>query len=233
MSLLNKSELRAVWAVMKPDIFTTRLFFDPLAVPLTILFSRVQRISANHITFAALLPGLIGAWCFVSGRFEWGAVGYYLFFLLDSVDGKLARLRGNGDPLGGFYDFAVDRIVIGAMALGMSWSFANQGLMAEFIATLLFLLIFFLKDVLDLKWKESRAFQTLESRPSDAAAGVLARYKIHFKPGQLLSCFIFFLAGPITGLYVLCAFLSIGCVLLSMVHNVLIPLYLFLRASRQ
>lgn len=233
MKIFTKAEFRAVWAVMKPDIFTTRLFFDPLAVPLTILFSKVRWISANHVTFAALVPGLAGAWCFAMGRFGWGAVAYYLFFLLDSVDGKLARLRGGGDPLGAFYDFMVDRIVIGTMVLGMGWSFVQQELMAEFIAVQLFLLTFFLKDVFDLKWKEGQVFQALEADPPAAPVGFFARHKIHFKPGQLLSCFILFIVGAISGFYLLFASLAIGCILLSLAHNVLIPLCSFLRSSRK
>ncbi len=231
MKIFTKDEVRAVWAVMKPDIFTTRLFFDPLAVPLTILFSRVRWISANLVTFSALFPGLAGAWCFATGRFGWGAAGYYLFFLLDSVDGKLARLRGAADPLGAFYDFMVDRVVIGSMVLGMTWSFVCQDLIAELVAVQLFLLIFFLKDVFDLKWKESQKFQPLEADSPAEPAGFFARYKIHFKPGQLLSCFILFVVGPITGLYVVCTGLAIGCVALSLAHNVLIPLVSFLRTS--
>jgi phosphatidylglycerophosphate synthase len=218
-----KNEFQAVWDAMKPDIFTTRLFFDPLAVPLTILFSRVSWISANLVTFLALIPGLVGACFFASGQFVWGAVSYYIFFLLDSIDGKLARLLGAGDPLGAFYDFVVDRIVIGLMLLGMGFSFTQEGLVIEFAASQLFLLMFFLKDVLDLKWKESAVPQVAQKEIFASRAGFLSHYKIHFKPGQLLSCFIIFLIGPLTNAYLLSICLAIAFVAFSMANNVLLP----------
>ncbi len=232
MNLFTKNEFCAVWDAMKPDIFTTRLFFDPLAVPLTILFSKVGWISANLVTVSALIPGLMGAWFFVSGRFGWGAVAYYLFFLLDSIDGKLARLRGAGDPLGAFYDFVVDRIVIGLMLLGMGWSFINEGMIVEFAAVQVFLLVFFLKDVFDLKWKESDVTQAQANCEQSDSLGFFARYKIHFKPGQLLSCFIMFIAGPLSKAYLLSACLAMACVVFSLLHNVIVPWCNHLRTRR-
>jgi phosphatidylglycerophosphate synthase len=223
MSLFNRDEFRAVWSAMKPDIFTTRVFFDPLAVPLTILFSKIRGITANGVTFSALVPGLIGAWFFSQGAFLWGAAGYYLFFLLDSIDGKLARLLDQADPLGAFYDFVVDRIVIAAMLLGMGWAFKESGCAAEFVAVQLFLIIFFLKDVLDLKWKEAGIPSLPSGNPAAQSPGLLRRLKLHFKPGQLLSCFIMFIAGPLTQAYVLCALLAIACVVFSIGYNVVIP----------
>ena len=232
MNLFDKSEFRAVWDAMKPDIFTTRLLFDPLAVPLTILFSKAGWISANLVTFSALVPGILGAWYFATGRFGWGAVAYYLFFLLDSIDGKLARLRGTADPLGAFHDFVVDRIVIGLMALGMGWSFIHQGMRVEFAATQLFLLVFFLKDVFDLKWKESGVLQAPAHREPSGAIGFFARCKIHFKPGQLLSCFIMFIVGPISQAYVLSTCLAIACVVFSLAHNVVVPWCIYFQTRR-
>ncbi len=223
MTIFSKSDFQSVWGAMKPDIFTTRLFFDPLAVPLTILFSKVSWISANLVTVSALIPGLYGAWFFASGRPVSGAVAYYLFFLLDSIDGKLARLRGAGDPLGAFYDFVVDRIVIGLMLLGMGWSFINADMMMEFVATQLFLLLFFLKDVFDLKWKESGVAEIQANPNPSGPPGFFARHKIHFKPGQLLSCFIMFMVGPLSNAYLLCAYLAMACVVFSLLNNVIVP----------
>lgn len=223
MASFSKNEFCAVWDAMKPDIFTTRLFFDPLAVPLTILFSRVGWISANLITFSALIPGLIGAWYFASGSFVGGAIAYYVFFLLDSIDGKLARLRGEGDPLGAFYDFVVDRIVIGLMLLGMGFCFIQRDMIMEFIGIQSFLLLFFLKDVFDLKFKESGVASNTSANSSSTSGGLFSRLKIHFKPGQLLSCFIIFIAGPLSGRYLLSAGLAVVCVVFSMGNNVLLP----------
>ena len=223
MNLFKKNDFRAVWDGMTPTIFTMRLFFDPLAVPLTVLFSKVGWISANLVTFSAVIPGLIGAWCFATGRFVAGAGGYYLFFLLDCIDGKLARLRGTADPLGAFYDFSADRIVIGFMLLGMSFYFVQHDMIVDFVAVQSYLLLFFLKDVLDLKIKESGIASQASPDGSGASDGLFGRLKIHFKPGQLLSCFIIFIVGPLSGLYLLSTCLAVLCVVFSLGKNVLLP----------
>lgn len=222
MNPSRKNELKSVWDAMKPDIITTRLFFDPLAVPLTVLFSKVGWITANRVTFFALLPGLAGTVLFSRGEMVYGALGYYLFFLLDSIDGKLARLKGGGDPLGAFYDFIVDRIVIGAMLIGLEVFFVAEALWMEAVVTQVFFFLFFLKDVFDLKWKEAGVLPDNKVE-SDRTSGLFARLKIHFKPGQLLSCFLIFFIGPLSGQFIFFSVLAILCVFLSMVHNVMLP----------
>lgn len=224
MNLMSKDDFRRVWSVMNPSIFTTRLFFDPLSVPLTIVCSKIRWITANQITFLALIFGLIGAWFFTDGHFLLGALGYYIFFLLDTMDGRLARLRGGGDPLGAFYDFIVDRMVMGAMLLGMGWAFVRAEMLPEFVAVQCFLLLFFLKDVLDLKWKEGQVPTTWGNAEKEVSRGLLTRYKIHFKPGQLLSCFVVFLVAPITKSYLCCICVAILFVLFSLAQNVFLPL---------
>lgn len=231
--MFNKKEWHAIWGAMKVDVVTTRVFFDPLAVPLTLLFSKIKWITPNRVSLLALVPGLIGAGLFFHGRFSAGAFGYYLFFLLDSIDGKLARLQFSGSRLGAFYDFAIDRIVIGAMTVGMGFSFVRAERFLEYAFVQGFLLLFFLKDTLDLKWKESAVGIAQQPETSSPKSGFFTRHKIHFKPGQLLACFIMFLAGPVTGAYVLCTSLAIGCVLLSLTHNVIRPLLSFLRTKDQ
>lgn len=229
MKLFNRGEMRSVWNAMKMDIFTTRLFFDPLAVPLTIFFSKVKWITPNKVTLMALLPGVIGAFFFMRGNFYMGALGYYLFFLLDSVDGKLARLTTTFDPLGAFYDFVVDRIVISVMTFGMCISFIRLEMIPEVILSFAFIIIFFLKDVFDLKWSASGVVKKADSNESVASFGILARYKIHFKPGQLLSCFVVFIGGPLSGAYCVSFCLGILCLLFSMLSNVVLPYASYLK----
>lgn len=223
--------MRSMWDAMKPDIFTTRIFFDPLAVPLTILFSKMKWVTPNKVTLMALFPGGIGAYFFVQGNFIVGALGYYAFFLLDSVDGKLARFTFTFDPLGAFYDFVVDRVVISAMILGMSVSFVRLEMISEFILALGFIIIFLLKDVFDLKWSASGVVKKVDSNESISSSGILVRCKIHFKPGQLLSCFIVFIVGPLSGAYCVSFCLGILCLLFSMFSNVVFPYVCYLRSN--
>ncbi len=79
-------------------------------------------ISANQITFLALIMGLASAGFYAFGGEQalvWGAVFLYVKLLLDNVDGPLARLRGEVSRLGrfldSFSDFTVAVLVYGAI----------------------------------------------------------------------------------------------------------------------
>jgi len=71
----------------------------------------------------ALVLGLGAAGCFWTAGPGWLAVGavlYHLSFVLDCVDGKLARLTGTGTVFGGWLDYVFDRIRVLACALALT-----------------------------------------------------------------------------------------------------------------
>src|SRR3954454_23195137 len=83
----------------KRDAWWTVLLVDPVATPLVRWTARYTRLTPKQITWAALLLGLGAAACFALGDWTWllvGAALYHLSFVLDCMDGKLARLTGNG-----------------------------------------------------------------------------------------------------------------------------------------
>jgi phosphatidylglycerophosphate synthase len=106
----------------KRDAWWTVLLVDPVATPLVRWTAKWTRITPNQITWGALLLGIGAAACFAQGDWLWlvaGAVVYHCSFILDCMDGKLARLTGKGSELGGWLDYMFDRIrvVICAVAL--------------------------------------------------------------------------------------------------------------------
>jgi phosphatidylglycerophosphate synthase len=91
-------------------------------------------VSANTITWIALVMGLVSAAFYVSGietALVWGAVFLYGKLFLDNVDGNLARLRGEESRLGrfldSFSDFVVSVLVYGAITLQMAQNSSNPG----------------------------------------------------------------------------------------------------------
>lgn len=71
------------------------------------------RITPNQITWGAFILGLGSAVLFWLGDWRWliaGAVVYHLSFILDCMDGKVARLTGQGSVFGAWLDFVFDRI---------------------------------------------------------------------------------------------------------------------------
>ncbi|QIB48639.1 CDP-alcohol phosphatidyltransferase family protein [Streptomyces aureoverticillatus] len=97
----------------KRDAWWTVMLVDPLATPLVRLTARYTRITPNQITWGAFVLGLASSVCFAFGDWRWlvlGAVIYHFSFVLDCMDGKVARLTGTGSVFGAWLDFVFDRI---------------------------------------------------------------------------------------------------------------------------
>ncbi|MEV0114175.1 CDP-alcohol phosphatidyltransferase family protein [Streptomyces sp. NPDC050844] len=108
----------------KRDAWWTVLLVDPVATPLVRLTAMRTRITPNQITWGAFLLGLGSAAFFALGDWQWliaGAVVYHLSFILDCMDGKVARLTGTGSVFGAWLDFVFDRIRVMACAVALMW----------------------------------------------------------------------------------------------------------------
>ncbi|MFH8770347.1 CDP-alcohol phosphatidyltransferase family protein [Streptomyces sp. NPDC017958] len=106
----------------KRDAWWTVLLVDPVATPLVRQVAKRTRITPNQITWGALLLGLVAAGCFARGEWHWliaGAVVYHLSFILDCMDGKVARLTGQGSVFGAWLDYIFDRIRVMACAVAL------------------------------------------------------------------------------------------------------------------
>jgi phosphatidylglycerophosphate synthase len=115
----------------KRDAWWTVLLVDPLAVRLVRLVAPYRRITPNLLSALAFVLGLAAAWCFAMADRWWlvaGAVLFHLSFMVDCMDGKIARLNGTGSMFGAWFDFIFDRVrvVICAVAL-MGGQYAATG----------------------------------------------------------------------------------------------------------
>lgn len=121
---MTKLSLRAVQklTVKKRDAWWTVFLVDPVATRLLIVFARFRFITPNRVTWAALFVGLASAGFFLKGDTRSlliGALLYHVSFILDCIDGKLARLKGNGSVFGGWLDYVFDRIRVLFCALAL------------------------------------------------------------------------------------------------------------------
>jgi phosphatidylglycerophosphate synthase len=121
---MAKLSLRAVQKLTckKRDAWWTVFLVDPAATRILIVVARFRFITPNRVTWAALFIGLGSAGCFLKGdqrSLLIGALLYHLSFILDCIDGKLARLKGNGTVFGGWLDYVFDRIRVLFCALAL------------------------------------------------------------------------------------------------------------------
>ncbi|MFF3613252.1 CDP-alcohol phosphatidyltransferase family protein [Streptomyces sp. NPDC002580] len=106
----------------KRDAWWTVLLVDPVATPLVRQVAMRTKVTPNQITVGAFLLGLVSAACFALGEWRWlvaGAVLYHVSFIFDCMDGKLARLTGQGSVFGAWLDFVFDRIRVAACAVAL------------------------------------------------------------------------------------------------------------------
>ncbi|MFB8037106.1 CDP-alcohol phosphatidyltransferase family protein [Streptomyces sp. NPDC056004] len=121
---MAKLSLRAVQKLTckKRDAWWTVILVDPVATRMLIVMARFNFITPNRVTWAALFVGLGSAGFFLKGDMQSlviGAALYHLSFILDCIDGKLARLKGNGTVFGGWLDYVFDRIRVLFCALAL------------------------------------------------------------------------------------------------------------------
>lgn len=118
-------------ACKERDSWWTVWFVDPIAVPLVRTIANRTSVTPNQLTVLVLLLGLLAAACFAWGTWPLllaGALCYYLCFLVDSTDGKLARLTDQESMFGAWMDYLFDRfrVLVCAIAL-MGGQFVMNG----------------------------------------------------------------------------------------------------------
>jgi phosphatidylglycerophosphate synthase len=105
------------------DAWWTVVLVDPLAGRLVRFTANRSSLTPNALSAAALVLGLGAAGCFWAADWKWlvaGAVIYHLSFVLDCMDGKIARLKGTGTVFGGWLDYVFDRVRVLICALALT-----------------------------------------------------------------------------------------------------------------
>lgn len=210
----------------KRDYWFTVLLTDPVAVPITNFLAKHRWLSPNQVTIVALLLGLSVGGFFATGE-RWGliagGIAFYLAFVFDCVDGKLARATGVTSDKGQALDALADggRRASASIGLGVAaWNDFGRYTPCEGICPLV--LIEHRAAVLLVLVYAVLAYYFLEisgAEKSDPDSGVragwraaLAKRRLLPNPGMPDVQAIVFIFGPITGLVVPALWLGIAMV---------------------
>ena len=104
------------------DAWWTIFLVDPVALRLCVVAANRTAITPNQLTVTSLVVGLGASWAFWTGSTAMLALGaglFYMSFLLDCMDGKIARLKGTGTPFGMWLDYIFDRVRVLAATVAL------------------------------------------------------------------------------------------------------------------
>ena len=184
----------------KRDYWWTVLFVDPLAVPLAAFLGRKRWVTPNQATWISFFIGVPMGFAYATGQ-RWGlilgGVLWYLAFLTDCIDGKLARAMEMSSPKGKILDEIADggRRLSGALGLTVYLYKVEDGNLF-FLAAAYGLLAFYFGQVSGGTRPEP------QTRVGSGWSGWLARHRLLPTPGAPDIAAIVFLLGPVTGLVV-------------------------------
>ena len=110
----------------KRSAWTTAFIGNIITVPLAIILKNQRYISPNAISIMGCVVFFVSAifYLFNPNYSLFCSVGFFSSFLLDSTDGKLARIRGEGSKFGALLDAKLDLLVhsIGLLIVGLAIS---------------------------------------------------------------------------------------------------------------
>ncbi|MGI8773667.1 MAG: CDP-alcohol phosphatidyltransferase family protein [Actinomycetota bacterium] len=190
----------------KLDYWFTVLVTDPLAIPISRWLAKHRVMTPDQVTMLALVCGVLVFPAFALGHRAGLAIGgvlFYLAFVFDCVDGKLARATGVTSARGAALDALADGGRRAAGALGLVfflWRADGIGSPGGKV------------DVLWAAVYAVLAYYFIEisgAEKDPAGTGVrgawsqrLARYRLLPNPGMPDVQAVVFIFGPVTGLVI-------------------------------
>lgn len=207
----------------KRDYWWTVLLTDPVAIPMAGFLARKRWLTPDQVTAGALVTGLAVGPAFAFGT-RWslalGGVLFYLAFVLDCVDGKLARALGVTSARGAALDALADGGRRASGCLGLAFFlWRSDGRVVQGRSDVLWAIVY---AVL------SYYFIEISGAEKDPAAGgirgrwsaALARRRLLPNPGMPDVQAVVFVIGPITAFVVPALWVGIAMVAAAILMTV-------------
>lgn len=168
MSIMKITQEKA--DLLSLDTPWDRLVHRPPAKIIAKILSKT-RVRPNQVTLMTLIPAAFSAWSFSRGKFisgVWGLVFFYLWAMLDHVDGELSRLTGQTSAFGQKLDDSCDDISSTVILIGIFYGLlcsigpANRPWLGELF--LLGIVLDKISGALVLRAKRRVRVQAIEAR---------------------------------------------------------------------
>lgn len=185
----------------KLDYWWTVLATDPVAVPLVRVLARKRWLSPDQVTVVAFVLGLAAGASFALGTrasLVGGGLLFYAAFVVDCVDGKLARALAVSSPRGEALDHVADASRRFAASVGLTvWLWRSSSDPASVWWAIVYVTIAYYFIEMSGAPKEPSG-----SGARGRWAAALARHRLLPNPGMPDVQAVVFVLGPLTGLVV-------------------------------
>lgn len=115
------SEVKTTFHYREPWINIFLLKY--LTLPLTYFIVNYTKLTPNIITIFSLLFGITSAYFYFNNQVLLGALCYIFSYLMDAIDGKVARLKKIKSDYGAWLDIFVDRFNFIIITIALSCAF--------------------------------------------------------------------------------------------------------------
>jgi phosphatidylglycerophosphate synthase len=157
----------------------TRWVYPPLVWPLVRLCVRLG-VHPNAVTLVSIVLTFAAVPLFAQGDFLWGFVCAYGMSVLDSVDGKLARLTLTDSKIGDVMDHGLDQVHPPFWYFAWAWGLGGHTPDNPLYQAGIWLIVFYVADRIVLGIAKRRLGFTLHaaSRMDGAVRSIIARRNI-------------------------------------------------------
>lgn len=179
--------------------------FSIITKPLTFAVVNFTQITPNHISLLSLSFGLGSAYCIAVGNIHLGVLLYFISYVFDAIDGKVARIKKNGKVYGGWMDILIDRINLTLISSAISLNYYNNTQdVSIFLLNMLFLGLAFIgwesRYNIDLFSIKRGLEQPKEIVPTGGYAKWTYDLGLDLSPISLVEVFLFYLmVSPVFG----------------------------------
>ncbi|WP_028951032.1 CDP-alcohol phosphatidyltransferase family protein [Sulfurihydrogenibium subterraneum] len=101
-------------------------FFEKVYTNIALWLANYTSLTPNTITFINFFIVISSALMFYMNNFIIGGILYLLFYILDGVDGTVARLKKISSKYGEFLDVAFDVLGVFFISISISWSLYEE-----------------------------------------------------------------------------------------------------------
>lgn len=146
--------------IPKRDCLVTIIWHNIIGIPIIRLMQKLQlKFHPNLITIFSLPFGLLAGYFFFINQLLYGAIFFAINMLIDSFDGKWARLTKQTSELGAKLDFHIDRIAKGSMYFGIWYS--QFYLIGQWLLGTFFIGIHFVGEVFRVLFIKDTRYKTI------------------------------------------------------------------------